>query len=435
MRIPASPPALAPLLDAHSKRLSDLLGRVDPATPYLHWDEVRHRPPPKGLSREEFWLALKLRRHGQELPLTSVDGRPFLLALPSECLESLHRIDRAAGQRVETLERQASPVAPERFLASSLVEEAISSSQLEGAATTRQVAKEMLRSGRRPATLGERMISNNFEAMERLKRWRDEPITPDRILELHAIVAAGTLESSGAEGRLRRRDEDVVVKDDREEVLHVPPPANDLPRRMEAMCRFANETGGRFVHPVVRSILLHLWVAYDHPFVDGNGRTARALFYWSMVHRGYWLSEYLSISRLLRKAPAAYTRSFLYVETDDFDATFFVLAQLRVIERAIDDLWAYVDRKVSEVREMERIAAKTGEFNHRQLALLGHALRHADAVYTFESHRASHDVVRQTARADLLDLAARNLLLPGKAGRRVVFRVPRDLAKRLGRRG
>lgn len=432
MRIPATPPALDLLLKGNAARLSALFAAVHRGEPYLHWDDVRRRPPPTGLRHEEYWLVLKLRRSGEALPLVSTDGKPFSFA-PAACLELLHRIDRAAGQRVETLERHAFPVAPERFLASSLAEEAISSSQLEGAATTRQVAKEMLRSGRRPATSGERMIFNNFQAMERLRQWREESVTPDRILELHAILTAGTLESSGAEGRVRRPDERVLVRDEREEVLHVPPPADELPRRMDAMCRFANETGGRFVHPVVRSILLHLWLAYDHPFVDGNGRTARALFYWSMLRQGYWLCEYLSISRLLRKAPATYARSFLYVETDDLDATYFVLAQLRVIDRAIADLWSYVDLKVSEVREMERVAARSGEFNHRQLALLGHALRHADTVYTFDSHRMSHGVVRQTARADLLDLVSCDLLLQGKAGRKVVFRVPRDLAKRLGR--
>jgi Fic family protein len=63
-------------------------------------------------------------------------------------------------------------------------------------------------------------------------------------------------------------------------VFHTPPPAAELPARLEAMCDFANsKTPDTFIHPVVRGIFLHFWLAYDHPFVDGNGRTARALFY------------------------------------------------------------------------------------------------------------------------------------------------------------
>jgi Fic family protein len=75
----------------------------------------------------------------------------------------------------------------------------------------------------------------------------------------------------------------------------------DLPERMRALCAFANMRTGvdGFVHPIVRAIILHFMLAYDHPYVDGNGRTARALFYWSALKDGYWLIEYVSISRII----------------------------------------------------------------------------------------------------------------------------------------
>jgi len=99
--------------------------------------------------------------------------------------------------------------------------------------------------------------------------------------------------------------------------------------------------------------------AYDHPFEDGNGRTARALFYWSMLRHGYRLTEFLSISSLLNRAPGRYGRAFLYTETDGLDAAYFVLNQLRIILRAIDELHAYLARKVREVRETERLLGRT----------------------------------------------------------------------------
>jgi len=108
------------------------------------------------------------------------------------------------------------------------------------------------------------------------------------------------------------------------EILHEPPAAKELPARLERLCDFANKQieGESFLHPVIRAILVHLWLAYDHPFVDGNGRTARALFYWAMLREGYWLFEFISISMLLKKASAQYGRSFLYTKTDDYDATY-----------------------------------------------------------------------------------------------------------------
>ena len=90
-----------------------------------------------------------------------------------------------------------------RHLVNSLIEEAITSSQLEGAATTRRVAKEMLQTGRDPRTQDERMIWNNYQAMEFVGDHRDDEITPDLMRELHAVVTDGTLSDPAEAGRSR----------------------------------------------------------------------------------------------------------------------------------------------------------------------------------------------------------------------------------------
>jgi len=182
---------------------------------------------------------------------------------------------------------------------------------------------------------------------------------------------------------------------------------------------------------VVRAILLHFWLAYDHPFVDGNGRTARALFYWSLLRSGYWLFEFISISTVLRRHPAQYARSFLYTETDDNDLTYFLVAQTEVIHQAIEGLHAYIERKTRELREAETQLRALAWFNHRQVALIRHGMTHPGQRYTIESHRKSHDVVYQTARTDLLDLAEKEVLEQFKHGKQIVFIAPEDMVERL----
>lgn len=176
-------------------------------------------------------------------------------------------------------------------------------------------------------------------------------------------------------------------------------------------------------------------LGYDHPFVDGNGRTARALFYWSMARSGYWLMEYLSISRLIKKAPAKYARAYLHTETDDNDATYFILHQLEVIEQAIEALHDYLARKMGEQHKAERLLRNApllaDQLNHRQVALLSHALRHAGHGYTVESHKRSHKITTQTSRTDLLKLAELGLLEQRKRGRAFVFYAPPGLAERV----
>jgi Fic family protein len=209
------------------------------------------------------------------------------------------------------------------------------------------------------------------------------------------------------------------------EILHTPPSADQLDARLVRLCAFANaRDGGEFLHPVIRAIVLHLWLGYDHPFEDGNGRVARALFYWAMLHHGYWLFELISISAILKRAPAQYGRSYLYTETDENDATYFILHQLDVITRALAAAEQYLEKKSRQIAEAEQVLRAHGEFNYRQLALLSHALRRRDAEFTVKSHQMSHKVAYATSRADLLDLVARGLLeeLHPKSARGVVYR-------------
>ena len=153
-----------------------------------------------------------------------------------------------------------------------------------------------------------------------------------------------------------------------------------------------------------------------------------------MLNHGYWLTEFISISRILRKAPAKYPRSFLHTETDDNDLTYFVLYQLSVLSRAIADLNTHLRLKVNEIRATERLLRAHDSLNHRQLALLTHALKHPDFAYTIRSHQSSHGIVYQTARADLLGLLSRSFLEKRRRGRVLAFFPVQDLQERIKRR-
>jgi Fic family protein len=404
---------------------------------YLHWDRLRRLPPPEGLDSKTWWLKIKLAREDdlRRIPLVDSEGQPFGYSLPDLILRHLHHIDqRCSGEvvmdEVVTSERQAG----QRFLVNSLMEEAIRSSQLEGATTSRVVAKELLRSGRAHRDRSELMIANNYRAIRLIKEM-DGKLTPAAVLELHRVVTEGTLDDPAAAGRLQRPGEDRVAVFDRgedETPIHVPPPAEQLPARLEALCDFANSDDEvRFVHPVVRAILLHFWLAYDHPFEDGNGRMARLLFFWAMHVRGYWLAEYLPISRLLGKGPAQYERAFLETETDEGDTTYFLIHQLGLIDQAIEDLHLYLQRKIAEQHDAEARLSGFEGLNGRQVALLTHAIRHPDQIYTYEGHAASHRVTHETARSDLADLSDRGLLGRRPGGRAHRYEPPDDLPDRL----
>ncbi len=422
MRIPQTPPDFTKHLNHPDffSRAEPFLRGEGPPTGYVHWDKLRHLPLPAGLTHEDWWAAIKLgRMRGlKALPLKDKSGRPFQFSVPDEVAEQLHEIDMGAGGKIGMPEAVPNAQVRDQYVVSSLIQEAITSSQLEGAVTTREVAKEMLRTGRPPRDRSEKMILNNFSTMRRITELRGEELSPDLVYEIHRLVTHDTLRNPDAAGRLRRADEEVRVEDDSGEVFHDPPHASELPDRVQTMCDFANcIIPGYFIHPVVRSILLHFWIGYDHPFVDGNGRTARALFYWSMLRREYWLFEFISISDILHRAPSKYYRAFLYSENDANDATYFLVHQAEVIRRAILSLHAYIDRKTKELQTSERLLRGWDYLNHRQIALISHALRHPGTRYTVEGHQLSHNTVYETARRDFLTLAELGLIERAAKGR------------------
>ena len=345
--------------------------------------------------------------------MRDVANQAFSFTMPPLITEYLHEIDSRGSGRIAMPTEVTNPQTRTRFLVRSLIEESITSSQLEGASTTRQKAMEMFRSGRAPSDRSEQMIFNNLKGMEFIRAHQGDDLTPELVKSIHAEMMRGTIVDTDL-GRLQSPNEKrvYVASNSNDLILHEPPPAKQLAARLKAMCKFANGVSEKeFLHPVVRAILLHFWLAYDHPFVDGNGRTARALFYWSMLHAGYWMFEFISISSILRKASSQYATSFLLPETDDNDATYFIDYQLQVIRRALQALEKYLERKTREIQKAESLLRNYDDLNYRQLALLSHALRKLDANFTITSHRTSHRVAYATARADLLQLVELGLLV------------------------
>jgi Fic family protein len=380
---------------------------------YLHWDKLRFKPMPdfvpEGISLEDYWSAIKISRNATRkfLPFEPKEksALPFSFCRPDCLLAALRRIDIKAGGTVSTGQDVIGRHDGERYLTRSVIEEPFSSSVLEGAATTRLRAQAMIENDALPVTRDDKMVLNNYKAMQFIKEHVNSELTPAIIFECHRIITEGTLERPEMAGVFRDNN-DVIVGDDYGEVFHQPPHFDELQNRLQKLCDFANQDEsdeGAYIHPISRAIILHFVLAYDHPFVDGNGRTARALFYWSCLRAGYWMMEYVSISSIIKTAPVQYGRAFLYTETDENDVTYFLMHQLNVIKRAISELEKYLDRQKGKYRAIENLL--TGEsFNHRQKYLLTEFIRKRVISITIGKHEKDQNVSYLTARKDLDEL-------------------------------
>ena len=442
MKLPLKPPPFEKLFAEliKSGKYLELSERFHGNAPkkYLHWDQLRHRQVPDGLTLEQWWHFIKVQRvaASKNIRLPDKQGNSFNYNMTELISQALHGIDMKSGGSIQIKDKNIDPHTRDRYIIRSLIEEAITSSQIEGASTTRLVAKNLIRTGRKPKDRSEEMILNNYRAMESIRELRNESMTQQLVFNIHEIITRETLDEPTAAGRFRKESEDIKVYSGGTEdtLVHVSPPASELPWRMKKMCEFANaEDNTGFIHPVIRSIILHFWLAYDHPFFDGNGRTARALFYWSMLRHGYWLFEFISISEIILKSKAQYVKSFLYTETDGNDLNYFILYHLNVIQRAVSALYDYIARRTGELEELESQVKSLALLNHRQRDLIGGVLRHPNRDYTVRGHQTVHNVVYQTARTDLLELVELGLFEKHKRRRSWIFKPVDNLEKALGK--
>ncbi len=392
---------------------------------YLSWGKLQYRTPPSGLSTAEWWLGLKLHRMAGREPINLTDrrGEHFTYSINRMMNKLLHEIDMNCGGRHGALLGQGlSHQQHGRYLTSSLMEESIMSSLLEGAMTTRDRAKKMLQHRRKPHGENERMVMNNYETMQRIREIKDEAFSIERILELHRCLTHDCLDDPSRVGAFRCDEDHVRVEDSRSgEVIHEPPPADELPARMAELCEFANEQT-LFIHPILKACMIHFWLAYDHPFIDGNGRTARALFYWSMLRAGYSFFEYISLSREIYRSPKSYYQSFVNAEEDERDLNYFLIDQLCTIQRAVGSLLDYVARKKEQQQHYLSAIQQHEELNYRQKNIIAYCLKNPDDEMSVTSIAQEFGTARQTARTDLQGLVEVGLLRRIQRGKSYYYR-------------
>jgi Fic family protein len=394
---------------------------------YLHWDKFRYQPMPKGVDNVLAWALVKIGRMGnrETLPITAENGLPFSVFLTKNHLRLLSYIDSYSSGTIASSETLPSGTQRDRLIINGLMEEAISSSQIEGANTTRRVAKSMIELGRSPKNKDEQMILNNYLAMTSLADWKTRKLDHSFLLELHKLLTTRTMEDAKDEGRFREDQDEVVVSDKvTGEAVHTPPKREEAEKQLKQLYDFANDDDtDKYVHPFVKASILHFCLAYIHPFVDGNGRSARALFYWYLIKKDYWMFKFLPISLQIKKKDwrPGYDRAFQQVESDEGDITYFLSYKLKLAKNAIEDFIAYFNRKQKEANQLKQRLLTNDEINPRQLDIIDLFQRNPKIELDVQTHQERHKVVYQTARTDLLGLVSKRILKQTRAGKKYLF--------------
>ena len=375
---------------------------------YDYWDKVKYKKPlPNGVTPEMLWSYVKASRLKQSVMIWDKYG--IKLCVTSHIQRLCHEFDMLFGSFWSS-ENDSQSAERKYYLASSLMEEAIYSSQMEGASTTRVVAKEMLRKNKSPQNKSQQMIVNNYNTIQYITQHRNDPLTEGNLLHIHRLMTENTLDDPNNAGHFRTNDEVVVADVVANEIVYTPPTYKEIPEFLDAICYMFNEDNPRvFLHPIIKGIVIHFMLAYMHPFVDGNGRTARALFYWYMLKENYWLTEYMSISRVIAKSKKSYEKTFRYSENDENDIGYFVAYNLRALKISFQQLTDYIQRKQKEKKAANAFMA-SGNVNQRQALILQQFAEDPDLVLTVKEVQTRFSVASMTARKDLSELVQQGYL-------------------------
>ncbi len=397
------------LFEKHN--IQELIKKVNaygPNETYLAWIDFKRKEHlvPEDFTKEEFWTAVKIMRKGaaQKTEMQNEEGHNFTWIKLPKLEKFFHEVDlNSGGTLMVEHPSEIDEKLKYKLLMRGIMEEAIASSQLEGANTTREYAKKFLREQRKPKNESENMILNNYLTMKKVEEeMKGKKLTFESLIDMHAMLTKD-LVNTGKIERWRTEEDHIVVMDQASGIVyHTAPPMHFVEQEIKKLIAFANdESDEAFIHPVIKAIMLHFWIGYLHPFTDGNGRLARVLFYWYLLRKDYWAFSYYPISKAIRLSPVQYRNAYVFAEQDELDLTYFIDFHMQKIDVAIKDFESYVKEKAQKNKQMHATAVDKFKLNERQINLLQYLHKNEDGETSIKMHMHINQISRLTAIHDL----------------------------------
>lgn len=146
----------------------------------------------------------------------------------------------------------------------------------------------------------------------------DTPLTEGLIREIHKRLVKGVRGNSAAPGQYRKI-QNYVVNSKTGETVYTPPPVYEIQRMMQELVDYINKT--REIHPVFVSGIAQFQLVHIHPFLDGNGRSARLLSTLCLYKKGYDFKQLFTMSEYYDRNRSDYYKSIQSVRENKMDMT------------------------------------------------------------------------------------------------------------------
>lgn len=376
---------------------------------YLTREEIAYRLP-VSLPISEFWPIIdKARRDNSiELPLKTQNGEHFRFVMNKSITKQCNTVASIA-RKSHLLD-----ALPPEIMEDATIDEAVWSSVIEGAFTSRAEAAKIIRQDKVPVNKSEQMIKNNYRAMLYVLEHLEEPISAKTLTDIAKIVT----ENASDEQVTGFRTVPVYVTG-RDGIVYTPPAAGQVPGMMDDLLDFIQSSE---LHPLFKACIAHFYFVYIHPFTDGNGRTARALSFMMLMKSGYDFFRFFSVSGIIAEERSRYYKSMRNVEASGDDMTYFIDYYSAMLSRSVEKIEKQLFRHIytEQILSKPEIGQK---LNDRQMKGARWLLESENGAVTVDAWKKKFKTATETARQDLLLLCDIGILAREMDGRKAIFTI------------
>ncbi len=247
-------------------------------------------------------------------------------------------------------------------------------------------------------------------------------ITEENLYKLYMMTVGDFLaqEDKLVEGNMYRHDTVYVVSD---HIEHSGLSYEKVPEFMKSLIAFANKNDD--INDLIKAAIIHFYIAFVHPYFDGNGRMARLVHLWFLIQKGYQSALFIPFSSQIEKSRKAYYDAYTAIEENKklsgkIDVTPFVLY-------FINNVYDKMNEGITTVETLTAYddAVKDGKITEKETKLWKFVLSYygTEEFSTKQLEKDFGDAAYATIRGFVLKFEDLGLLSSVKYGPRVKYKV------------
>lgn len=254
----------------------------------------------------------------------------------------------------------------------------------------------------------EKELKNYMKVLDYIEsRESDDKITEKDIFKIHQLTTKSILDPVHHN---KRRNQANAVYNEWWGIVYLPPDRKEIPKLIKELLDFVNKQ--KEISVIIRAGLLHHWFVIIHPFIDGNGRTARALTQLFLYQNGFNTKKYFSLEEYYDTDLANYYEAifigndFYSAQKKTIDSTKFVEYFLSGLEHELDHL----KKTIESIKDDEQFENKLimARLNNRQVHISAYIKEHLSV--TAKDLLSQYNVSLATIKRDL-DLLIKNWII------------------------